>query len=239
MSIDVLGKSLLAAAKKKTKQRNLLGGVAAAGLVGITGANYFIRKKAIERAEQFNNSLIPIKKKLDGEFNTIAKAETDFNTREAYVGGARMSFIDDEKTTLKKVINSGTRTNLNADELHKVATEESQDEYDAYLQKIETYKEYFGMKSEEYYKHYNKLSKEGDLEIRSDNLGQTMGRWLGTSDQGRMIQTKIKLSDEKEMDLALPQRLLQDLDVPFLKEINNISTFIFGRNGFKIRRLSS
>jgi len=77
MSIDVLGKSLLASAKKKSKKQKYIG----YGLLGLMGVNQVIRQKAIKRAEEFNNSLIPIKKKLTGEFNTIAKAKSDYEKR--------------------------------------------------------------------------------------------------------------------------------------------------------------
>ena len=98
MSIDTLGKSLLASAKKKSKKQKYIG----YGLLGLMGVNQVIRQKAMKRAEEFNNSLIPIKKKLTGEFNTIAKAKADYekrverekNRKDKYVNPLRINIVD-------------------------------------------------------------------------------------------------------------------------------------------------
>ena len=58
MAIEVLGKSLLSAARKKNKKKKRFGNIAALALVGITGANAVIRKKALKRAKEFENSFL-------------------------------------------------------------------------------------------------------------------------------------------------------------------------------------
>ena len=224
MSIEVLGKSLLAAAKKKTKRGKLLGGVAAAALVGITGVNAVIRKKAIARAQEFNNSLVPIKSMLDGEFKAIGEIETQYN-KIGEGDKARMHFADEQIEILKNVVNGGsTSTKYKDEDLREIGFAESQDEYDNYMAKVNTYKDYFGMKSEDYYKHYNTLQKEGEAEIKNDNLYELFGRGLGFNQDSKIVQAKVALGNEKKMDLALPQRLLERLDIPFLKQINAIET---------------
>ena len=224
MSIDVLGKSLLASAKKKTKKGKMFGNIAAAALIGITGANAIIRKKAMARAQEFNNSLTPIKSKLDGEFKAIGEIETQYN-KIGEGDKARLYFIDEQVKILKNVINqSPNASNYNDEDLRKIATSESQDEYDDYMAKVNTYKNYFGIKSDDYYKHFNTLQKEGEAEIKNDNLLELLGRGLGFNKDSKIVQAKIALGNEKEMDLALPQRLLDRLDIPFLKQINQIET---------------
>lgn len=224
MSIDVLGESLLAAAKKKTKKGKMLGGIAAAALVGITGVNAVIRKKAMARAEEFNNSLVPIKSMLDGEFKAIGEIEAQYN-KIGEGDKARLYFADEQIKILKNVINSSpTAAKYNDEELRKIGFAESQDEYDDYIAKVNTYKNYFGMKSEDYYKHFNALQKEGEAEIKNDNLYELIGRGLGFNQDSKIVQAKVALGNEKEMDLSLPQRLLDRLDVPFLKQINAIET---------------
>lgn len=224
MSIDVLGKSLLASAKKKTKKGKMFGNIAAAALIGITGANAIIRKKAMARAQEFNNSLTPIKSKLDGEFKAIGEIETRYN-KIGEGDKARLHFIDEQVQILKNVINqSPNASNYNDEDLRKIATSESQDEYDDYMAKVNTYKNYFGIKSDDYYKHFNALQKEGEAEIKNDNLLELLGRGLGFNKDSKIVQAKIALGNEKEMDLALPQRLLDRLDIPFLKQINQIET---------------
>jgi len=224
MSIDVLGKSLLASAKKKTKKGKMFGNIAAAALIGITGANAIIRKKAMARAQEFNNSLTPIKSKLDGEFKAIGEIETQYN-KIGEGDKARLYFIDEQVKILKNVINqSPNASNYNNEDLRKIATSESQDEYDDYMAKVNTYKNYFGIKPDDYYKHFNALQKEGEAEIKNDNLLELLGRGLGFNKDSKIIQAKIALGNEKEMDLALPQRLLDRLDIPFLKQINQIET---------------
>ena len=220
MSIDTLGKSLLASAKKKSKKQKYIG----YGLLGLMGVNQVIRQKAMKRAEEFNNSLIPIKKKLTGEFNTIAKAKADYEKRENHIEGAYGSFLEDErKIILDLAAKSKTSIDLKPEELNQLAKEnlEKRGTYKTYQETVNTYKPYFDVTEDEFFLQYNKLAKGGE-EIKSDNILDVMGRGLRLTDRGKLIDAKVKLSNAESVQLSLPEQLYETLDIPFLQELEKI-----------------
>ena len=220
MSIDVLGKSLLASAKKKSKKNKKIG----YGLLGLMGVNKIIREKAIKRAEQFNNSLIPIKKRLTGEFTTIGNTKADYEKRENHAEGALGSFIEEERNSILKIAaKSPSSVSLNPEQLNQLAIEnvEKKGTYKTYQEKVNTYKPYFDMDEAEFFLQYNKLEK-GSGEIKSDNILNVMGRGLGLTEKGKLITTKVKLSNAEEIELTLPEQLYNTLDIPFLQELGKI-----------------
>lgn len=220
MSIDVLGKSLLASAKKKSKKNKKIG----YGLLGLMGVNKIIREKAITRAKQFNNSLIPIKKRLTGEFTTIGNTKADYEKRENHAEGALGSFIEEERESILKIAaKSPSSVSLNPEQLNQLAIEnvEKKGTYKTYQEKVNTYKPYFDMDEAEFFLQYNKLEK-GSEEIKSDNILNVMGRGLGLTEKGKLITTKVKLSNAEEIELTLPEQLYNTLDIPFLQELGKI-----------------
>ncbi len=234
MAIEVLGKSLLSAARKKNKKKKRFGNIAALALVGITGANAVIRKKALKRAKEFENSLLPIETALKGERKRIKEAEKKYNDimkQKGETGTVREVFVNAEKTRLKGLANSSATTaKYNDEELHQLAFNDSQDEYDAWLNDTETYKPYFGIKDEDYDKNFKTLKTEGIKYIKEDNLSRRFNKKFGLSDEDKMIEAKIAFdnAEKEELVLSLPERLHKQLDIPFLQELNKI----------KIRKMS-
>ena len=161
MAIKVLGESLLSSAKKKAKRGQRLGQLAGLAMIGMSIANSNIRKKAMQRYNEWNNSLTPIKKMLDKDFLELGNTEKEYNTRSSYAGGELQSFIDEKFKNLKaQTGNAATGETQPSDQLYlDMAKKEAIPEYNAYLQRVEAYKPMFGMKSEEYYKQYNNSIK--------------------------------------------------------------------------------
>lgn len=228
MAIEVLGKSLLSAARKKNKKKKRFGNIAALALVGITGANAVIRKKALKRAKEFENSLLPMETALKGERKRITEAETRYNNvmkEKGETGTEREVFTRAEKKRLKGLVNSGPNTaKYNDEELNKLAFSGSQDEYDAWVNDTEIYKPYFGIKDEEYYKNFKTLKTEGTKYIEEDNLSRRFNKKFGLSDEDKMIEAKIAFdnAEKEELVLSLPERLHKQLDIPFLQKLNKI-----------------
>ena len=228
MAIEVLGKSLLSAARKKNKKKKRFGNIAALALVGITGANAVIRKKALKRAKEFENSLLPMETALKGERKRITEAETRYNNvmkKKGETGTEREVFTRAEKKRLKGLVNSGPNTaKYNDEELNKLAFSGSQDEYDAWVNDTAIYKPYFGIKDEEYYKNFKTLKTEGTKYIEEDNLSRRFNKKFGLSDEDKMIEAKIAFdnAEKEELVLSLPERLHKQLDIPFLQELNKI-----------------
>jgi hypothetical protein len=228
MAIEVLGKSLLSAARKKNKKKKRFGNIAALALVGITGANAVIRKKALKRAKEFENSLLPMETALKGERKRITEAETRYNNvmkEKGETGTEREVFTRAEKKRLKGLVNSGPNTaKYNDEELNKLAFSGSQDEYNAWVNDTETYKPYFGIKDEEYYKNFKTLKTEGTKYIEEDNLSRRFNKKFGLSDEDKMIEAKIAFdnAEKEELVLSLPERLHKQLDIPFLQKLNKI-----------------
>lgn len=228
MAIEVLGKSLLSAARKKNKKKKRFGNIAALALVGITGANAVIRKKALKRAKEFENSLLPMETALKGERKRITEAETRYNNvmkKKGETGTEREVFTRAEKDRLKGLVNSGPNTaKYNDEELNKLAFSGSQDEYDAWVNDTAIYKPYFGIKDEEYYKNFKTLKTEGTKYIKEDNLSRRFNKKFGISDEDKMIEAKIAFdnAEKEELVLSLPERLHKQLDIPFLQELNKI-----------------
>ena len=220
MSISVLGKSLLASAKKKSKKNEKIG----YGLLGLMGVNKIIREKAIKRAEQFNNSLIPIKKRLTGEFTTIGNTKAEYEKRENHAEGALGSFIEEERESILKIAaKSPSSVSLNPEQLNQLAKEnvEKKGTYNTYQEKVNIYKPYFDVDKDEFFLQFNKLEK-GSEEIKSDNILNVMGRGFGLTEKGKLITTKVKLSNAEEIELTLPEQLYNTLDIPFLQELGKI-----------------
>ena len=165
MAIEVLGKSLLSAARKKNKKRQRIGNMAALAYVGMSAANSLIRKKAIKRAKEFENGLLPLETALNGEYLRIEKAKTKYNDimeKKGETGTVREVFSNAEKTRLQKLVNaSATTAKYNDEELNQLAFNDSQDEYDAWVNDTETYKPFFDVTKDDYFKNFETLKTEG------------------------------------------------------------------------------
>ncbi len=234
MAIEVLGKSLLSAARKKNKKKKRFGNIAALALIGITGTNAVIRNKAMKRAKEFENSLLPMETALKGERKRIIEAEKKYNDimkQKGKTGTVREVFSNAEKSRLQKLVNaSATTAKYNDEELNQLAFNDSQDEYDAWVNDTETYKPYFGIEDAEYYKNFKTLKTEGTKYIEEDNLSRRFNKKFGLSDEDKMIEAKIAFdnAEKEELVLSLPERLHKQLDIPFLQQLNKI----------KIRKMS-
>lgn len=77
------------------------------------------------------------------------------------------------------------------------------------------------MDEDEFFLQYNTLEK-GSEEIKSDNILNVMGRGFGLTEKGKLITTKVKLSNAEEIELTLPEQLYNTLDIPFLQELGKI-----------------
>ena len=102
MAIKALGESLLSSAKKKAKRGQKLGQLAGLAMVGMSIANSNIRKKAMTRYNEWNNSLTPIKKALDENLLESGRVEAEYKKRSGHAGGELQSFIDAKCEMLKK-----------------------------------------------------------------------------------------------------------------------------------------
>lgn len=69
MAIEQLGESLLAQAKKRSKKEKRKAYQYAGLLLGLKAGNYFLRKNAARRMEEFNNSLMPVIQNYAGTMN--------------------------------------------------------------------------------------------------------------------------------------------------------------------------
>lgn len=77
MAIEQLGESLLAQAKKRSKKEKRKAYQYAGLLLGLKAGNYFLRKNAARRMQEFNNSLMPVIQNYAGTMNEANKYFTD------------------------------------------------------------------------------------------------------------------------------------------------------------------
>ena len=228
MAIEVLGKSLLSSARKKNKRRQRIGNIAALAYVGMSAANSLIRKKAVKRAEEFENGLLPLETALNGEYRRIEKAKTKYNDimkQKGETGTVREVFVNAEKTRLQKLANSSATTaKYNDEELYQLAFNDSQDEYDAWVNNTETYKPFFDVKKDDYFKNFKTLKTEGKKDIEDDSLSRRFNKKFGLGDEEKMIEARIAFDNasKEELVLSLPERLHKQLDIPFLQQLNKI-----------------
>lgn len=228
MAIEVLGKSLLSAARKKNKKRQRIGNMAALAYVGMSAANSLIRKKAIKRAKEFENGLLPLETALNGEYLRIEKAKTKYNDimkQKGETGTVREVFSNAEKARLQKLVNaSATTAKYNDEELNQLAFNDSQDEYDAWVNDTETYKPFFDVTKDDYFKNFETLKTEGKKDIEDDSLSRRFNKKFGLGDEEKMIEARIAFDNasKEELVLSLPERLHKQLDIPFLQQLNKI-----------------
>ena len=228
MAIEVLGKSLLSAARKKNKRKQKIGSIAALAYVGMSKANSLIRKKAVKRAKEFEDGLLPLETALNGEYLRIEKAKTKYNDimkQKGETGTVREVFSNAEKTRLQKLVNaSATTAKYNDEELNQLAFNDSQDEYDAWVNDTETYKPFFDVKKDDYFKNFKTLKAEGTKYIEDDSLSRRFNKRFGLGDEEKMIEAKIAFdnAEKEELVLSLPERLHKQLDIPFLQQLNKI-----------------
>ena len=222
MAIKALGESLLSSAKKKAKRGQKLGQLAGLAMVGMSIANANIRKKAMQRANEWNNSLTPIKKALDKDFVELGKTEKEYNTRSNYAGGELQSFIDEKFTNLKAQTGDAATEGLQpSDQLYlDMAKKEALPEYNAYLQRVEAYKSMFGVKEDEYYKQYNNLDKLTSDEIKNDNLMELLGNKTGWGENTEQVATEIMLANGQKSILNIPANIREKFDIEYFDEIS-------------------
>jgi len=228
MAIEVLGKSLLSSARKKNKRRQRIGNIAALAYVGMSAANSLIRKKAVKRAEEFENGLLPLETALNGEYRRIEKAKEDYTrvmTAKGKTGTEREVFSNAEKTRLKALVNSSATTaKYNDEELNQLSFEGSEDEYNSWLKNTETYKPFFDVTKDDYFKNFKTLKTEGKKDIEDDSLSRRFNKKFGLGDEEKMIEARIAFDNasKEELVLSLPERLHKQLDIPFLQQLNKI-----------------
>ena len=222
MAIKALGESLLSSAKKKAKRGQRLGQLAGLAMIGMNIANSNIRKKAIQRYNEWNNSLTPIKKALDKDFVELGNTETEYKTRSAYATGELQSFIDEKFEKLKlQTGDAATGETQPSDQLYlEMAKKEALPEYNAYLQRVEAYKPMFGMKTDEYYKQYNNLDKLTSAELKNDNLMELLGNKTGWGENTEQVATEIMLANGQKSILNIPANIKEKFDIEYFDEIS-------------------
>ena len=222
MAIKALGESLLSSAKKKAKRGQKLGQLAGLAMVGMSIANSNIRKKAMTRYNEWNNSLTPIKKALDKDFVELGNTEAEYKTRSAYATGELQSFIDEKFEKLKLQTGDAAKGETQpSDQLYlEMAKKEALPEYNAYLQRVEAYKSMFGMKSDEYYKQYNNLDKLTSDELKNDNLMELLGNKTGWGKNTEQVATEIMLANGQKSILNIPANIREKFDIEYFDEIS-------------------
>lgn len=222
MAIKALGESLLSSAKKKAKRGQRLGQLAGLAMIGMSIANSNIRKKAMTRYNEWNNSLTPIKKALDKDFVELGNTEAEYKTRSAYATGELQSFIDEKFEKLKLQTGDAAKEETQpSDQLYlEMAKKEALPEYNAYLQRVEAYKSMFGMKSDEYYKQYNNLDKLTSAELKNDNLMELLGNKTGWGKNTEQVATEIMLANGQKSILNIPANIKEKFDIEYFDEIS-------------------
>ncbi len=222
MAIKALGESLLSSAKKKAKRGQKLGQLAGLAMIGMSIANSNIRKKAMQRYNEWNNSLTPIKKALDKDFVELGNTEAEYKTRSAYAGGELQSFIDENFKNLKAQTGDAAAGQPQpSDQLYlEMAKKDALPAYNAYLQRVEAYKPMFGMKTEEYYKQYNNLDKLTSAELKNDNLMELLGNKTGWGKNTEQVATEIMLANGQKSILNIPANIREKFDIEYFDEIS-------------------
>ena len=198
MAIKALGESLLSSAKKKAKRGQKLGQLAGLAMIGMNIANRNIRNKAIQRANEWNNSFTPLKKMYEGEFTKINDTKDDYKKRNDTTKYANYqeSFYEPEIERLTKLI-TGKKTDgtLSAKEIADIrvqAIENVSDNVLKYETAVNQYQPYFDIDQTAFIENLKTLRSTGTKYISDDNLQKVLGRKLFNSTEGQMIKRKIK-----------------------------------------------
>lgn len=219
MAIKSLGESLLSSAKKKAKRGQKLGQLAGLAMIGMDIANRNIRTKAMQRANEWNNSFTPLKKMYEGEFTRIGDAKKLYDTYGTVAGGHVNKFVNDRAATLRKLF---TGQNFDDAAIRAQAVEDTKDEIMQYEEQIKQYKPYFNINKEEFIKQVEDVQKKGVKTISDDNLAKLIGRKFFDTTAGKTIAQKIKVSDNNFITLDTPQELYNAIDLTFLNALEGI-----------------
>jgi hypothetical protein len=152
MSIEQLGESLLAQARKKNKKEKKKAYAFTGLLLGLKAKNHFLRKKAASRMQEFNNSLMPVVQNIAGNLNEANQ------------------YFSDKDALLKKYNTQDYRTALRLQEDAKLKTSQ---EYKAPTDTIE-YSKYLDSLVEKQYEadeEKNKLYSQYLPQYKAGNLG--------------------------------------------------------------------
>lgn len=230
MAIKVLGESLLSSAKKKAKRGQKLGQLAGLAMIGMSIANRNIRNKAIQRANEWNNSFTPLKKMYEGEFTKINDTKAEYTKRNDTTKYANYqeSFYEPEIKRLTKLITGketdGTLSPKEIADIRVQAIENVSDNVLKYETSVNQYQPYFNIDQKEFIDNLKTLRSTGTKYISDDNLQKVLGRKLFNSTEGQMIKRKINLSDTEAFSLDIPQELYQSLDLEFLNALDGMKT---------------
>ena len=219
MAIKALGESLLSSAKKKSKRGQKLGQLAGLAMIGMSIANSNIRKKAMQRANEWNNSFTPLKKMYEGEFTRIGDAKDLYDTYGTVAGGHVNKFVNDRAATLRKLF---TGQDFDDAAIRAQAVEDTKDEIANYEEQIKQYKPYFNINKEDFIKQVEAVQKKGVKTISDDNLAKLIGRKFFDTTAGKTIAQKIKVSDNNFITLDTPQELYNAIDLTFLNALEGI-----------------
>ena len=229
MTIKTLGESLLSSSKKKAKKGQRLGQLAGLAMIGMNIANSNIRRQAMQRANEWNNSFTPLKKMYEGEFAKINDAKDEYKKRSIdFHGGYKESFYDDEVRRLTKLATgSPTDKTLLPDQIEDIrlrAVANMADEIKNYETRIEQYKPYFNIDRDAFLEELKTFRTTGTKYISDDNLQKVLGRKFFASNEGQSIKRKINLSDTEALVVDIPQELYQALDLSFLNALDGMKT---------------
>jgi hypothetical protein len=230
MAIKALGESLLSSAKKKAKRGQKLGQLAGLAMIGMNIANRNIRNKAIQRANEWNNSFTPLKKMYEGEFTKINDTKDEYTKRNDTTTYANYqeSFYEPEIERLTKLITGkktdGTLSPKEIADIRVQAIENVSDNVLKYETAVNQYQPYFNIDQTEFINNLKTLRSTGTKYISDDNLQKVLGRKLFNSTEGQMIKRKINLSDTEAFSLDIPQELYQSLDLEFLNALDGMKT---------------
>jgi hypothetical protein len=222
MGIETLGKSLLSSAKKKAKKGQQLGQLAGLAMVGMSVANSAIRRKAMDRHNAFQTSLIPVKKALDQNLLESGRVEIEYKNRSAHAGGELQSFIDNKFEMLKKAggtVPSGEPQPSDQEYL-AIAKKEAMPEFEEYRSRVEAYQDMFGIKDDDYYKQYNKLDKLTSAELKNDNLMELLGNKTGWGKNTSQVATEIMLANGASATLNVPANILAQFDTKYFDKLS-------------------
>ena len=222
MAIKALGESLLSSAKKKAKRGQKLGQLAGLAMIGMSIANSNIRKKAMTRYNEWNNSLTPIKKALDENLLESGRVEAEYKKRSGHAGGELQSFIDAKFEMLKKAggtVPSG-QPQPSDQEYLAIAKKEALPEFKEYRERVEAYQDIFGIKDDEYYKQYNRLNKLTTAELKNDNLMELLGNRTGWGKDTSQVATEIMLANNRSATLNIPANILAQFDTEYFDELS-------------------
>jgi len=234
MAIKALGESLLSSAKKKAKRGQKLGQLAGLAMVGMSIANSNIRKKAMQRANEWNNSFTPIKKAADGFFSNMGKF-TKIHDDVIEKGGDygwEQGYVERELETLRNNLDLKGQQ-VNDKELLLLANERAAPLIKNHQAELEFYTPYMNTTSEEFKTQLGLIASKGEKIIKDDNLSKVLGRKYFNSEKGTTTAHKIRLSANNDVTLDVPTEILNSIDLEMLTMLDNIETKTMKLEEFK------